>query len=70
MYLVFLTNSQTFSCLFGLTKHASVVFFLTQVAQLTQQIGDHARVWYQIPPYLSLESTSFDYFDMQVPKLA
>jgi hypothetical protein len=39
--------------------HASVVVFLTQVTKPTQQIGDHTRDRYQIPPYLILEITSF-----------
>jgi hypothetical protein len=47
------------SCLANLTKHASVVFLLTHVTKPTQQIDDHTRDWYQIHPYLSLESTYF-----------
>jgi hypothetical protein len=47
------------SCLAGSSRHASVVVLLTQVTKPTQQIGDHTGDRYQIPPYLSLESTSF-----------
>ena len=47
------------SCLEGLSKHASVVFLLTQVTKPTQHIDEHTGDRYQIPPYLSLESTSF-----------
>ena len=47
------------SCLVGSSRHASVVVFLTQVTKPTQHIGAHTGDRYQIPPYLSLESTSF-----------
>jgi len=42
------------SYLDDLTKHASVVFFLTHVTKPTQLIGDHIGERYQIPRYLSL----------------